>query len=183
MPFGRLALLEDPVDQDLPLLHLVLPEERRAEHVGVGEVLGELGVPRRQQVDDVLVSVQLEQAVGEQQRRLLVGGIRLQHGLELGNPLLGAPGLVEREREVQADGRVVPAGKRLPVLLDAFAEAAEPDERGTQVRTDVGAVGRDVERDLVVLHRPHQVTGLVRDDRARQQVVDLLVVGGRRLLC
>ncbi len=180
VPLGALPAPEETVDHGLAPLQLLAPEEGVAEEVGEEAVVPELRLERREQLDHPGVVAQLELAVGEQEEGRALGGVALQHLLELRGRLLGVAGLVEGEAQVEADPHLAGVGlERLAVVPDRVLEAAEAGQGGAEVGARVQAPGDELERLLVGVDRPDDVARLVEGDplgeglvRARHLVLD-----------
>ena len=183
MTLRALATLEDAFNQALTVVDAIRLDEGTAEHVGEAAVVAVGRLPRRQEVDDVLEAALPEVAVAEQEPCTLVLRRRRDHGLQLAHRIDVAAPLVERDAEVEPEGRARRIDRqRLAILRDPFVEAAEAHVGGAEVRAHAGVVRVDLEIGLVAGDGAEDVAGLVELDGLREDGVRIRRLGDHRAL-
>ena len=87
MALGRFAGAEDPIEIDLRSLALARAEQGGTEHVTEPQIVGELRLARREQVDHLLELSALQQRVSQEQRGRRVVGAGRDHAPGTPQPL------------------------------------------------------------------------------------------------
>jgi hypothetical protein len=174
VPFGRVARAEDPLHVLLAFRLVARLQEPGAEQVRECQVVTEHRLARLQQRDRVLRLPCLQIAVGEEDVRVLRLRLHGNHLAQVRNRLVRARGLVIREREIRADGRLRRIDvERRPVLRDRIVVLPEPRVRDAQVGQRVGALRIDRERGLVGFDRAEHIACLLQLHRAREEAVEV----------
>ena len=172
--FGGLAGAKHPVDVLLPLGRVAGVQQRGAEQIGIGEVVAEHLLARRQERDEILVLTRLQVAVGEHERG--APGVRLEghDAFEVRDGVLGPGGFVVGQRQIQADRAVGGVHRqRRFILRDPVVVLAEPHVGRAEIGPRVRAIGKESQRRLVGIDRAQQVTRLLQLERAREQALEI----------
>ena len=81
--FCRISVSQNPIDQDLPLGHPFLANQRRAQKIGDGQIVWVFPLLRLQDRDDILLPAQAHVAVASRSSCLMVVGLLAVNFLKL----------------------------------------------------------------------------------------------------
>jgi hypothetical protein len=141
------------------------------------KVVGALRLQRTKDYDGARVLAQLRVAVGEQGSDSRIVGSAGVQAFQFDGCGAEVALLIERKREVQADGVVARIGlERASVFADGFVKAAEMDQRGAEIRARIGEIGMRFEELAVVTDSSGEITPLLGIDRGAEELVDIGVL-------